>query len=183
MRVITVLTAAFALAAPSVCLAQVTQSYSYDANGRLTGVVTSNGTNTHASAYAYDDANNRTARNQVGATTWAAVSRLPANRWLQPDEALISPDGRYSLAFRPSGRLELWSGDAPAPALAGAPSLAAAFRLTDGGEASFLPPAETALAPEKAWVSLRDDGRLVLTSEVGDEVWRSGNATGQGERR
>lgn len=179
MRVVAVLAAAFALAAPGVCLAQVTQSYSYDGNGRLTGVVTSNGTNTHTSAYAYDGANNRTARNGAGATTWAAVSRLPANRWLQPDEALISPDGRYSLAFRPSGRLELWSGDAPAPALAGAPSLAAAFRLTDGGEALFLPRPTTASASGDSWVSLGDDGTLLLISETGDEVWRSGNATDQ----
>lgn len=40
--------------------AQVTQSYSYDANGRLVGVATTDGVNAHTSAYAYDDAHNRT---------------------------------------------------------------------------------------------------------------------------
>lgn len=137
----------------------------------------------HASAYAYDAANNRTSRSRTGTTTWAAVSRLPAHQLLQPDEALVSPDGRYSLALRPSGRMELWAGEAPV----GAEALAGTFRLTDDGQARFLAPlatetpTDTALAG--AWVSLRDDGGLVLLDEAGDEIWRSADASGQAVAR
>ncbi|MDI1325556.1 MAG: hypothetical protein PSV23_02030 [Brevundimonas sp.] len=96
------------------------------------------------------------------------------NRFLQPDEALVSPDGLYSFAMRPSGRMELWAGDALAAADARA--LVAAFRLTDDGEAQFLPSLPDPLAPSGAWVSLRDDGQLALLGEAGEELWRSGDA-------
>ncbi|MDP2117799.1 MAG: RHS repeat domain-containing protein [Brevundimonas sp.] len=168
---------AVALVVPGASLAQVTQSYSYDANGRLTGVVTSGGAGTHTSAYAYDDANNRTSRSQTGTSAWASLPQLPVNQWLQPDEALVSPDGRYSFAMRPSGRLELWADDALATA--DFQSLVAAFRLTDEGQARFLPPLSTAPAQAGMWVALRDDGDLALLDAAGSEVWRSGDATGQ----
>ena len=176
MNILAVVFGAMVLVVPSTSLAQVTQSYSYDANGRLTGVVTTNGGSTHTSAYAYDAANNRTSRSQSGASTWAAVSQLPVNRFLQPDEALVSPDGRYSFALRSSGQMELWLGDTLATSDARA--LVAAFRLTDDGTAEFLPSLPDA-APTSAWVSLRDNGQLALLDEAGDEVWRSGDATSQ----
>jgi YD repeat-containing protein len=174
MKILAVSFGAFALVAPGVSLAQVTQTYSYDANGRLTGVVTTGTAGTHTSAYAYDAANNRTSRSQTGVTTWAAISQLPVNQLLQPDEALVSPDGRYSFALRSSGQLELWSGEALA-----APesrSLMAAFSLTDDGQARFAP---SLSVPAGASVTLRDDGYLALLDEAGDEVWRSGDAAGQ----
>ena len=177
MKILAAFSGAVVLVAPGASLAQVTQSYSYDANGRLTGVVTTGAAGTNTAAYAYDDANNRTSRSQTGTSAWATLSRLPANQFLQPDEALVSPDGRYSFAFRPSGQLELWSGEALATADSRA--LVAAFRLTEDGQARFLPSLPTADAPADVWVSLRDDGHLVLLDEAGDEVWRSGDATGQ----
>ena len=65
---------ALALAAlPASTLAQVTQAYQYDGHGRLTGVTTTGGAGTHTSAYAYDDANNRTYRSQTGTTAYAAI--------------------------------------------------------------------------------------------------------------
>lgn len=175
MKILAVSLGAVALVAPGASLAQVTQSYSYDANGRLTGVVTSGGAGTHTSAYAYDGANNRTARSQTGTTAWAAIPQLPVNQFLQPDEALVSPNGRYSFALRRSGRLELWSGEAPATS--DTRSLVAAFRLTDDGQARFLPSLQAATPPAGTWVSLLDDGALALLDEAGDEVWRSGDAT------
>lgn len=182
MRVSAVIIGVVVVATAGVCEAQVTQSYSYDANGRLIGVITSNGTSAHTSAYTYDDANNRVERSQTGAITWVAVSRLSADQWLQPDEALVSPDGRYSLALRPSGRLELWSSGVPTPMIAGSQSIAEAFRLTVDGQARFLPSPEIGFTPAGAWVSLRDDGGLVLLSEAGDEVWRSNAARSEATR-
>lgn len=173
MKMIAALLGVVAFVAPGASLAQVTQSYSYDANGRLTGVVTSGGSGTHTSAYAYDGANNRTSRSQTGTTAWAAIPQLPVNQFLQPDEALVSPDGRYSFALRPSGQMELWFGDTLATSDARA--LVAAFRLTEAGEAEFLPAIPSA-APAGAWVSLRDNGQLALLDEAGDEVWRSSDA-------
>ena len=166
-----------ALGAPGAGLAQVTQSYSYDANGRLTGVVTTGGAGTHTSAYAYDAANNRTSRSQTGVTTWAAISQLPTHQLLQPDEALVSPDGYYSFALRSSGRLELWAGEAPA--LTESESLAAAFLLFDDGQARFATALPAELPQAGAWVSLRDDGALTLLDEAGEELWRSGATTGR----
>lgn len=177
MKILAVCVSAVALVVPCASLAQVTQSYSYDANGRLTGVVTSGGAGTHTSAYAYDAANNRISRSQTGATAWAAIPQLPVNQFLQPDEALVSPDGRYSFALRPSGQLELWLGDALATSDSRA--LVAAFRLTDDGQARFLPPLPAATPAAGVWVSLRDDGALALLDEAGDEVWRSGDAKSQ----
>lgn len=158
---------------PAASLAQVTQSYSYDANGRLTGVVTTGGAGTHTSAYTYDAANNRTSRSQTGTTAWAAVTRLPANDFLQPDEALVSPDGRYSFALRSSGQLELWADIAPTT---DGQSIVSGFRLTDDGQAQFLPSTLMAVPAANIWVSLRDDGALALLDEAGAEVWQSSQA-------
>lgn len=168
---------ALLVSAAPPAVAQVAQTYQYDGHGRLVAVATSGVGGTNAAAYAYDRANNRTSRIQTGATAWAAIPRLPANQLLQPDEALVSPDGRYSFALRPSGQLELWSGDAPA--MSAPLSLVAAFHLTADGRARFLPPLPEAVDPAGAWVSLRDDGDLALFDQAGDEVWRSGHTTGQ----
>lgn len=177
MNILAASLGAVVLFAPGVSLAQVTQTYSYDANGRLTGVVTTGGGNTHTSAYAYDGAHNRTSRSQTGATTWAAIPQLPMNQFLQPDEALVSPDGRYSFAVRSSGQLELWSGEAPATS--DFQGLAAAFRLTDDGQAQFAPSLSVGVPTTSVWVALRNDGQLALLDETGGEVWRSGDTSGQ----
>lgn len=100
MKILAASLGALVLVVPGSSLAQVTQSYSYDANGRLIGVVTSGGAGTHTSAYGYDAANNRTYRGQSGTTAWAAIPQLPVSQFLQPDEALVPPDGRYSFALR-----------------------------------------------------------------------------------
>lgn len=176
MKFLAVSFGAVVLVAPGVGLAQVTQTYSYDAHGRLTGVVTSGSAGTHTSAYAYDGANNRISRSQTGVTAWAAVTRLPANEFLQPDEALVSPDGRYSFALRSSGQLELWLDDAPA--VSDGRAVAAAFRLTDEGLAQFMSGTGQSPLATTAWVALRDDGALALLDEAGGEVWQSGEAFG-----
>ena len=177
MKFLAVSLGVVALCAPVVSQAQVTQTYSYDANGRLTGVVTTGGAGTHTSAYAYDAANNRTSRSQTGVTAWAAVTQLPIDQFLRPDEALVSPDGHYSFAMRSSGRLELWSGDEPATTDFG--SLVAAFSLTEDGQAQFAPSFAFAAPTANVWVALRNDGQLALLDDAGGEVWRSSDATSQ----
>ncbi len=83
-----------------VANAQVTQTYSYDANGRLTGVSTTGSGGTNTAAYVYDDADNRTSRSQTGTSTWAALSRLPVGqslhlikRWSRPTAGSVSRFG------------------------------------------------------------------------------------------
>lgn len=60
----------------SAAHAQVTQTYTYDANGRLTGVSTTGGSGINTAAYAYDDADNRTGRSQSGAAAYT-MAELP----------------------------------------------------------------------------------------------------------
>ena len=157
------------LGAPGEGWAQVVQSYSYDANGRLTGVTTSGSAGTHTSAYAYDAADNRISRSQTGASTWVSMSRLPADQFLQPDEALFSPDGRYSFALRSSGQLELWFGDEPAEA--DLQPIVTAFIVTGEGQARF--EATLTANPADTWLALRDDGTLVLTDAADQQLWLS----------
>ncbi len=149
----------------------VTQSYQYDANGRLTGVTTTGAAGTNTAAYVYDDADNRTSRSQTG-TAYAELRLLPADGALRPDQALVSADGRYSFALRPSGKLELWTDDlARSPA---SEAMAAAFLVGADGQVRFRPPG---LAPERlvgADLVLGDDGEVVLRDRVdGTARWRT----------
>lgn len=162
-----------ALLSASPVIAQVTQTYQYDANGRLTGVTTTGSGGTNTATYDYDDADNRNSRSQTGTTAWAAILQLPADQALRPDQALVSADGRFSFALRPSGDLELWLGESPlwTNLTAGTGPV---FRLGDDGSASLdlaAPlPAETA----GAFLALQDNGNLVLSDSTGSTVlWQS----------
>ncbi len=167
------LAAAAVLAAPGAGLAQVTQTYTYDANGRLTGVATSGGAGTHTSAYAYDDADNRTSRSQTGTSAWAAIHHLPAGQALRPGQALTSPDGRYSLALRPSGRMELWAGDARVQAGRDAEA-EKAFHIDGDGQARFASASGSDLA--EARLALDGEGDLILSDMAGVQLWSSAAA-------
>lgn len=59
-----------ALTAPTLVVAAETQTYTYDALGRLTKVVTSSGRTTE---YAYDAANNRTQVTSTGGSSGKVV--------------------------------------------------------------------------------------------------------------
>lgn len=164
--------ATLAAAAPQA-QAQVTQTYQYDANGRLTGVSTSGASGTNTSAYVYDDANNRVSRTQTGTTAYAALLQMPANEWLRPDQALVSPDGQFSLALRSSGRLELWSKEGRE--LEGRSGAVAAFSLAPNGYARFSIPAIDASQPDRT-LALSDKGELILAEAGGEALWRSSEA-------
>ncbi|GAA0622533.1 hypothetical protein GCM10009422_18120 [Brevundimonas kwangchunensis] len=173
MRCLAVCALLVGVAGASAAEAQATQSYTYDANGRLVGVTTSGPAGTHASSYSYDDANNRTLRGQGGVSYWAALRRLPADNPLLPHQALTSPDGTWSLAFRPSGRLELWSASTPLPS-----DLAAMFEVSSEGDARFLPP--SGIATTDARLELASDGSLLMVDPADQVLWRS-DVTAGGE--
>jgi len=158
------------LAAATAAQAQVTQSYSYDGNGRLIGVTTSGSGGTNTAAYAYDAAHNRTSRVRSGTTTYAALDSLQDGGLLLLDEALVSPDGRFTFALRSTGRLELWKEDDPVwrlEDLAGAPQLA----VTDAGARLALGHEPSVEAP--VW-SVTNDGALIVTAGSGAAtVWSS----------
>ena len=156
--------------------AQVTQTYSYDANGRLIGVSTSGASGTNTATYTYDDANNRTYRSQSGVSAYAMLPQMPADRLLLPHQALISPDGAFTLAVRPSGRLELWLADTQIDT-----RLIEAFEVTADGEARFLAP--SGLTVENARLQLTGNGALAMLNASEQVLWRSDAAqAGEGGR-
>jgi YD repeat-containing protein len=170
MRLLAVASGALVLVASSQSLAQVTQTYSYDGNGRLIGVTTSGSGGTNTAAYAYDAAHNRTQRVRSGTSTYAAIQSLPDGGLLSPLEALVSPDGRFTFAMRPTGRLELWREDDPVwrlDDLVGAPR----FAMTEAGARMALGREE---APEAPVWSVTNDGTLIATTGTGNAtVWSS----------
>jgi hypothetical protein len=169
MRVV-LCAAAGTAAVAGAAYAQVTQSYSYDGNGRLIGVITSGSSGTNTASYAYDDAHNRVQRVRSGTATYAAVHSLPDGGTLPPTEALVSPDGRFTFALRPTGHLELWREDDrlwSLEDLAGAPAVA----LSDAGAQLALGNQEAAEGP--VW-SVTNDGALIVSAGPGAAtVWSS----------
>jgi YD repeat-containing protein len=162
-----------ALAAGSGAEAQVTQSYSYDGNGRLIGVTTSGSGGTNTAAYAYDAAHNRTSRVRSGTTTYAALDSLPDGGLLSLDEALVSPDGRFTFAMRSTGRLELWKEDDPLwrlEDLVGGPEV-------DEDETGVRLAVRREQSPE-AWVwSVSNDGALIARAGQRTESWSTNDIT------
>jgi len=152
--------------------AQVTQTYTYDGHGRLVGVTTSGSAGTNTATYAYDRANNRTQRVRSGTTSYAAVESVPNGGLLAPDEALTSPNGRYTFALRPSGQLELWRDD---ETIWSPTSTTAALDVTTTESGSSLALAAGPAAATAARWSVTDDGALVATTHDGlTTVWSSG---------
>lgn len=162
-----------------VANAQVTQTYSYDTNGRLTGVSTTGSGGTNTAAYVYDDADNRTSRSQTGTTAYAALSRLPVGDDLQPHQALVSPDGRFSLAVRETGALELWSGRSVVWSSLGEGIGGGGFTLDGAGRARFRGPEPEEDRLAGSWLALGDDGDLSLFDGAGSVLpWRWARSSG-----
>lgn len=158
---------------PAVAIAQVTQTYSYDANGRLTAVTTTGAAGTNTAAYVYDDADNRTSRSQTG-TAYAALSRLPAGDELQPVQALMSPNGWFSLAVRDSGALELWAGQAVVWSNLTDELARPVFSVDGAGNATFRGAGLEDRSLAGAYLALGDDGDLALFDRAGSvALWRS----------
>lgn len=173
MKILACLPIALALAgAPIAASAQVTQTYTYDGNGRLTAAGMSSSSGTHSSAYTYDDADNRTGRAMSGTGVYAAISRLDAADKLLPNQALVSNDGRFSLAVRPSGALELRLGETTLWSDLTAPEGKAAFEVGVDG-AVFDPTASASQNLTGAYFALQNDGNLVLRDSAEAVLWQS----------
>lgn len=95
-----------ALAPPS--LAQVAQTYLYDAQGRLVAATTArpaaNGTMAY---YVLDDADNRTANAALAVSPPPVADKLAWPYTLLPTQKLSSPNGQYHLTLETSGELVL----------------------------------------------------------------------------
>lgn len=92
--------------AASAALAQNAQTIIYDANGRVTGVVTAPAVgNATVSTYALDDANNRAARAALAFTRPPIVNKLAAPYTLVLTQKLTSANGQFSMTLDPSGDL------------------------------------------------------------------------------
>lgn len=149
--------------------AQVTQTYSYDAHGRLIEVTTSGPGGTNTAVYAYDQANNRTQRVRSGTTSYAALESLPDGGLLSPNEALVSPDGRYALALRQNGQLELWREDDRLWSVEDLPDLPLVVSTSSGSVLAL-----AAGQAEAAVWSVTNDGLLVATTGNGmTTLWSS----------
>lgn len=90
-----------ALAVPA--LAQDTQTYLYDANGRLIAVTTARPTSGAFASYLLDDADNRTARHAYATSGPSVAGKLLSGESLLPTQAIVN--GSYTLTFEPSGDL------------------------------------------------------------------------------
>lgn len=158
---------------PAVAIAQVTQTYQYDANGRLTGVTTTGSGGTNTAAYTYDDADNRTSRSQTGTSAYAAISRLDMYDRLLPSQALVSADGRFSFALQASGGLELRLGEATLWSDREGTGTEELFSVDADGVARLRPSA-ISRDVAGAYFALQNDGNLVLSDGTGSTVlWHS----------
>lgn len=111
MKLLVSVCVALALASlPIEPIAQVTQIYQYDANGRLTGVATAGLAGTSTAAYAYDDADNRISRSQTGTTAYATFTPQAYDtlrpfsfssplRALTFDALFLAPEGGGEVVF------------------------------------------------------------------------------------
>jgi len=159
--------------------AQDTQTFRYDANGRVTAVATAQPTSGVFTVYNLDDADNRT-RRYTGATAVTTIpGRLPSGYSLLPTQKLTSQDGRFTLLFEQDGNLVLRFGTSVLWSTATATGEGIWFRMAPTGELLIYGPSlnvvwTTGTSSAGAWLDLRDDGNLVLLDSSGTTVlWQS----------
>lgn len=179
MRCTPWLLAALALATASEAAAQTTQTYRYDANGRMIATITARpSSGTHA-AYTLDDADNRTLRNNYPIAYPAAADRLASGEALMVGQQLTSQDGRFALKVQQDGNLVLWFGSTQLWASGTATGKSLYFRLLNTGVATLYDVPQNALwsstpaAGAGASLILQNDGNLVLKNSGGSVVWQS----------
>jgi YD repeat-containing protein len=110
MRLLIAATWAFAATVTSQPHAQVTQTFRYDAQGRLSGVATALPAGSRVSNYNYDDADSRTERNQWDTGNTTFTNTLPSERNLVPTQRLLSPNGQVEFKFEQDGNIVLREG-------------------------------------------------------------------------
>jgi hypothetical protein len=91
------------LTVPTIACGQDSQTYLYDANGRLIAATTARPTSGAYASYALDDADNRTARNAYATTGPTVAGKLLSGESLVPAQAITN--GSYTLTLQTSGDL------------------------------------------------------------------------------
>lgn len=162
----------------SAAAAQTTQTYRYDANGRLIATTTAQPAAGTYSSYALDDADNRTARNNQATVYPAVAYRLSSGEALLPGQQLTSQDGRFALKAQPDGNLVLWFGSTSLWSSGTATGKSLYVRLETGGAVNLVDAAQASLwstpaAGANAILTLQNDGNLVLKTSGGSVVWQS----------
>ena len=173
-----ILACAAILLTGSAAAAQTTQTYRYDANGRLTATITAGPNSGVLSSYLLDDADNQVARNNFPGGSRAIASRLSSGEFLLPGQQLTSADGRLTLKAQQDGDLVLWFGSTPLWASATANGKSLYLRLESSGVTTLVDARGVTLwatpaAGANATLTLQNDGNLVLKSSGGSVVWQS----------
>lgn len=154
-----------------------TQTYRYDANGRLTAAIAAGPTSIFTS-YALDDADNRTSRQNQTVTPPVVAWRLSSGESLLPGQQMTSQDGRFALKAQQDGNVVLWFGSTQLWASGTATGKSLYFKLEASGSATLFdvpqsPIWATPAAGADATLTLQNDGDLVLKTSGGAVVWQS----------
>lgn len=175
---ISILACAAILFTGSAAAAQTTQTYRYDANGRLIAAITAGPSSGAFSSYALDDADNRASRNNDAAVAPSVAWRLSSGESLLPGQQLTSQDGRFALKAQQDGNVVLWFGSTQLWASGTANGKSLYLTLEPGGAATLFdvpqnPIWATPAAGADATLTLQNDGDLVLKTSGGSVVWHS----------
>lgn len=131
--------------------AQDTQTFLYDANGRLIGATTARTIgNAAMSYYAIDDADNRVAHGALAVSPPPVADKLVWPYTLVPTQKLTSANGQYTMTLEPSGDLVI--------------------RNTSG-----TPVWNSCTAQGRTMYSrVASDGRLTLYDTLSNPIWTAG---------
>ena len=167
------------LSAPTTALAQITQSYTYDAAGRLVAVTTAAPSNGVMASYDLDRADNRALR-QVYATTLSPTPwMMTGDQSLVTSQRMVSQDGRFRLELQQDGNLVLYFGSMPLWATNTPSGRQLYFRVQGDGNAvlydvDFQPVwASNTSGYPGAVLTLQNDGNLVLRDVGGTIRWQT----------
>lgn len=141
----------------SSAAAQSTQTYTYDAHGRLIGVATATGDRGGGvvTEYDYDDADNRTERQAYGITGPANYYQMTNDATLTTTQFLYSPSTSATLTLQQDGNLVLKCGSTVKWSTATASGRSMYFRV-------------------------QADGNMVLYDVDFTSIWSSGTAGNAG---
>jgi hypothetical protein len=173
----TVLAALLYAAQPAA--AQVTQTYTYDANGRLIAVATANPTGGVTTGYDLDAADNRVLREAYATVKSGTTWTMTNDQALVTSQKMVSQDGRFSLLLQQDGNLVLYFGSTPLWATNTPTGRQLYFRVQADGNAvlynvEFDPVwASNTATYSGATLTLQNDGNLVLRDTGGTIRWQS----------
>lgn len=167
------------LLAAGPAAAQVTQTYTYDANGRLIAVATATPTGGVTTGYDLDAADNRVLREAYATTLSGTAWIMTNNQSLVTSQKMVSQDGRFRLELQQDGNLVLYFGSTPLWATNTTTGRQLYFRVQADGNAvlynvDFDPVwASNTSSYPNAVLTLQNDGNLVLRDSGGTIRWQT----------